>query len=187
MDIREHNRIAWDKQVADDNEWTRPVSSEQIAAARRGEWSVVLTGYQPVPRSWFPASLSGVNMLCLAGAGGQQGPIFAAAGANVTVFDNSPAQLEQDQRVAARDGLTIRTVEGDMRDLSVFADASFDLIFHPVSNVFVPEVRPVWRECQRVLRTGGTLLAGFMNPVEFVFDFDLKEDMGVLKVTYGLP
>ena len=187
MDIREHNRIAWDKQVADDNEWTRPVSSEQIAAARRGEWSVVLTGYQPVPRSWFPASLVGVNVLCLAGAGGQQGPIFAAAGANVTVFDNSPAQLEQDQRVAARDGLTIRTVEGDMRDLSVFADASFDLIFHPVSNVFVPEVRPVWRECQRVLRTGGTLLAGFMNPVEFVFDFDLKEDMGVLKVTYGLP
>ena len=71
------------------------------------------------------------DVLCLASGGGQQGPILAAAGANVTVFDNSPAQLRQDELVARREGLSIRTVQGDMRDLSAFADGSFDLIFHP--------------------------------------------------------
>jgi len=30
---------------------------------------------------------------CLASGGGQQGPVLAAAGAHVTVFDNSPRQL----------------------------------------------------------------------------------------------
>jgi ubiquinone/menaquinone biosynthesis C-methylase UbiE len=78
--------------------------------------------------------------------------VLAAAAVDVTVFDNSPKQLEQDRAVANRDGLTLRTVLGDMRDLSAFEDASFDLVFHPVSNVFCPEVLPVWRECYRVLR-----------------------------------
>ena len=81
-------------------------------------------------------------MLCLASGGGQQGPILAAAGANVTVFDNSPRQLAQDRLVADREGLAIETVLGDMADLSAFPDARFDLIVHPVSNVFVPDVRP---------------------------------------------
>jgi SAM-dependent methyltransferase len=187
MDVIAHNRAAWNKQVEENNEWTRPVTREQIGAARQGDWSVVLTGFQPVPRQWFPTSLVGCDILCLAGSGGQQAPIFAAAGANVTVLDLSPAQLNQDRKVAERDGLDLRTVEGDMRDLSVFASDSFDLVFHPVSNTFVPEVLPVWRECYRVLRKGGSLLAGFMNPIEFVFDFELKEDLRVLKVRYTLP
>ncbi|MEV5357700.1 class I SAM-dependent methyltransferase [Streptomyces sp. NPDC052693] len=78
-------------------------------------------------------------MLCLASGGGQQGPVLAAAGARMTVLDNSPRQLEQDDTVAAREGLDLRTVLGDARDLSPFPDASFDLIVHPVSNLFIPE------------------------------------------------
>ena len=41
------------------NEWTRPVGPEVIARAREGDWSVVLIGYEPVPRDWFPAALAG--------------------------------------------------------------------------------------------------------------------------------
>lgn len=181
-----HNREAWDRQVAGGNEWSVPVSSEVIARARAGDWSVVLIGYQPVARDWFPSSLAGVDVLCLASGGGQQGPVLAAAGANVTVFDNSPAQLAQDEMVAARDGLSIRTVLGDMRDLSAFADESFDLVFHPVSNLFCPDIEPVWLECARVLRPGGTLLAGFMNPDLYLFDRE-AEERGELVVRHRLP
>jgi SAM-dependent methyltransferase len=127
------------------------------------------------------------DVLCLASGGGQQAPIFAAAGANVTVLDNSPKQLAQDRLVAGRESLDLKTVQGDMRDLSAFADGSFDLVFHPVSNLFVPEVRPVWAEAFRVLRRGGILLAGFLNPAVYIFDLDLADTTGELRVRYELP
>jgi SAM-dependent methyltransferase len=187
MDIRAYNREAWNRYVeGGENPWTQPVSPEIIASARRGEFSLLLTEQKPVPRAWFPA-LPGLDVLCLACGGGQQGPVLAAAGANVTVFDNSPRQLDQDRLVAEREGLAnLKTAEGDMRNLSVFPDESFDFIFHPVSNLFIHEVRPVWREAFRVLRHGGTMLAGFMNPVVYIFDL-FKADEGILEVKYKLP
>ena len=150
-----HNRAAWDREVESGNEWTKPVGPEVIARARGGDWSVVLIGYQPVPRDWFPADLAGVPLLGLASGGGQQGPVLAAAGARVTVFDNSPRQLARDGRSRrARAGRP--TVLGDMRDLSAFPDASFDVVFNPVSNVFCPDLAPVWRESFRVLARAGS-------------------------------
>jgi SAM-dependent methyltransferase len=145
-DVRELNRDAWDAQVAKKNRWTVPVSPKEIEAARRGEWEILLTPTRPVPRSWFP-ELEGARVLCLASGGGQQGPILAATGARVTVFDNSPRQLAQDRLVAERENLELETIEGDMADLGVFADGVFDLIVHPVSNCFVPDLRPIWSEC----------------------------------------
>lgn len=185
MNILMHNKQAWNRAVESGNRWTVPVSSQEIAQARAGIWQVVLTPTRPVPASWFPPP-AGLDVLCLASGGGQQGPILAAAGANVTVFDNSPAQLAQDRMVAERDHLALRTIEGDMADLSAFPDESFDLIVHPVSNVFVPDVRPVWREAGRVLRPGGALLAGVANPVIYLFDFELV-DQGKLQVKHPLP
>ena len=187
MDVRAHNRAAWNKAVDLQDQWTIPVSPQEIAAARRGDWQIILTPTLPVPRTWFPQKLYGADVLCLASGGGQQGPILAAAGATFTVFDNSPAQLAQDRFVAERDGLTIHTLEGDMSDLSALADGSFDLIVHPVSNLFVPEVRPVWREAYRVLRPGGSLLSGFLNPITYIFDIFKADEEGVLEVTYSIP
>lgn len=185
MDVVDYNRRAWDRMVARGNEWTVPVTTAEVDAARRGEWQVVLTPRRGVPRAWFPPLL-GARVLCLAGSGGQQGPILAAAGARVTVFDNSPRQLAQDRFVAYRDGLPIETIQGDMRDLGVLADASFDLIVHPCSNCFVPDIRPVWREAARVLVSGGVLLAGFINPLAFIFD-EAAADRGELIVRHRLP
>lgn len=186
MDIRSYNRDAWNREVeGGESRWTKPVDSETITKARNGEFSIVLTENIPVPHRWFPP-LRGADVLCLASGGGQQGPILAAVGANVTVFDNSPAQLKQDQLVAEREALTIRTVEGDAADLSVFADGSFDLVFNPCSTVFMEDVRAVWRECARVLHSGGFLMTGSMNPVHYIFDL-YKMDEGVLEVAHQIP
>ncbi len=186
MDVRVYHREAWDREVERGNKWTVPVSPDVIEAARRGRWEVVLTNTKPVPRAWFP-DLEGADILCLASGGGQQAAIFAAAGANVTVLDNSPRQLAQDRFVSERDSRALKMVEGDMADLSMFLDESFDLVFHPVSNLFVPEVRPVWAEAFRVLRREGVLLAGFINPACFIFDLELADRSGELQVRYALP
>jgi SAM-dependent methyltransferase len=183
--VREKNRDAWNRLVENRNRWTTPVTPGEIARARSGEWSLLLTPTRPVPRDWYPP-LNGKDVLCLAGGGGQQGPILSAAGANVTVFDNSPLQLNQDRLVAERDGLSLKTVEGDMTDLSCFPDGSFDLIFHPCANGFSEKVRPVWKEAFRVLRRQGTLLAGFSNPILYLFDPDL-EKRGILTLKYPAP
>jgi ubiquinone/menaquinone biosynthesis C-methylase UbiE len=186
MDIQAFNRTARDKEVENDNPFTRPISREVIAAARQGEWTFYLTNTKPVPQDWFP-NLRGCDVLCLASGGGQQGPLFAAVGANVTVFDISSNQLAQDRYVAERDRLEIKTVEGDMADLSVFSDHQFDLIIHPVSNLFVPDVHPVWAEAYRVLRPHGILLAAFMNPTEYIFDIYRLDHEEELEVKHPLP
>jgi SAM-dependent methyltransferase len=186
MDVRGYNRDAWDKEVERGNQWTVPVGPDVIEAARQGRWEIVLTDTKPVPKEWFP-DLGGTDVLCLASGGGQQAPVLAAVGANVTVLDNSPKQLAQDRLVGERESLDLRTIEGDMADLSTFAHESFDLVFHPVSNLFVPDVRPVWAEAFRVLRRGGSLLAGFLNPAVYVFDLELADRSGELRVRYALP
>ena len=186
MDPISYNRQAWDRQVESGNRWTIPVSPEEIAEARQGRWRILLTSDKSVPCEWFPP-LQGIDVLCLASGGGQQGPILAAAGARVTVLDNSPRQLAQDRMVAEREGLELTTVQGQMADLSAFGDASFDLIVHPISNCFAPDVLPVWREAYRVLRSGGVLMAGFNNPAVYIFDFDALAKEKRLLVKYRLP
>ncbi|WP_223253604.1 class I SAM-dependent methyltransferase [Chromobacterium amazonense] len=140
-----------------------------------------------MPPHWL-GNVQGAHILCLAAGGGQQAPLLAAAGAVVTVFDLSDTQLELDRQVAAREQLTLRCQQGDMSDLSVFGDDIFDLVFHPISNLYVPDVEPVWRECARVLKPGGRLLASFYNPALFVDDRDKTlAQQGLLRPAYRLP
>jgi len=185
MDVRQHNQAAWNNYVRWGNPWTVPVDRRTIERARRGDWQLYLTPTRPVPREWF-GPLAGLATLCLAAAGGQQGPVLAAAGAAVTVWDLSDAQLEQDRRVARHNKLEIETIQGDMTDLSRLADASFDLVVNAPSTVYVPDPRPVWREAFRVLRPGGILIAAFDSPVRHIFDFALAKQ-GTLRVRHRLP
>lgn len=170
MDYTKFNSEVWDKKADNSNVWSIPVSTETIQNAKNGKWEIVLTPTKPVPKDWFPENLTYKKVLCLASGGGQQGPILSAVGADVVVFDNSIKQLQQDEFVAKRDGLSIETVQGDMKDLSVFDDEAFDFIVHPWSNGYIDTVLPVWKEAYRVLKRGGVLISGFGNPIEYIFD-----------------
>ncbi len=186
FDLLRHNREAWEKEGRTGNPWTIPVSSEEIALAKAGSPRLFLTPTKTIPAEWL-AGMKDKKILCLASGGGQQGPLMAAFGSDVTVLDNCPAQLEKDSLVARREGLTINLVTGDMRDLSRFPDASFEGIIHPVSNVFVDDVRPVWKEAFRVLKPGGELLSGFCNPLLYIFDLDKWDADKILEVRYKIP
>lgn len=186
MNYIENNGKIWDNRAENNDIWSVPVTSEAVEEARKGTWSIVLTPTKPVPEDWFPKSLKGKKILCLASGGGQQGPILAAVGADVTVFDNSKKQLEKDEFVANRDRLKIKTVQGNMQDLSAFEDESFDCIVHPWSNGYIDDVRPVWKECARVLKKGGLLLAGFGNPIEYIFNAG-KLERGIFSVENAIP
>ena len=169
MAYQDDNAAAITRWVEDGWEWGRPISHETYIAALHGQWDVLLTPTKAVPHAWFGA-LRGKKVLGLASGGGQQMPIFAALGAECTVLDYTPVQLESEKLVAEREGYRIEIVRGDMTKPLPFGDGRFDLIFHPVSNCYAEEVRPIFRECCRILKPGGILLCGLDNGINYVFN-----------------
>jgi SAM-dependent methyltransferase len=186
MDIIQHNSRAWDREVELGNGATVPVSPQDIAEARKGNWRLQMSSDKRLPKEWM-GDIHNKNILCLAAGGGQQGPLLSAAGANVVVFDNSPAQLAQDAKVAARENLNMRLEQGDMRDLSIFDDNAFDIIYLGFANHFIEELSQVWKECYRVLCKGGILISTFWNPINYLFDYDEWDQNNNLVIRYSIP
>lgn len=174
MRYQEKNAETIDRWIEEGWEWGIPISHETYLDALNGKWDVVLTPTKSVPHDWF-GELHGKRVLGLASGGGQQMPIFAALGAECTVLDYSIRQLESEELVAKREGYSIRIVRWDMTKPLPFKNEEFDLIFHPVSNCYVENVLPIWRECYRILAPGGVLLAGLDNGLNFVFDEEEKQ------------
>lgn len=167
------------------DKYYRAMSPQQIKMARDGKWDIRVTPTKPVPHQWLEP-LQNSSVLCLAGGGGQQAPILAAAGAHVTVFDLSEFQLLRDEEIAQRECLDIKTVCGDMRNLDAFSDEQFDLIVSPCATCFCPSVENVWSESFRVLKPGGSLIVGFINPVYYLFDA-AKLDRDEFEVRHRIP
>ena len=150
-------------------EWGKAISHEEFNAAQNGQWDVLLTPTKYVPHEWF-GELKGKDVLGLASGGGQQIPIFSALGAKCTVLDYSGNQCESERMVAKREGYTVNVIQADMTKRLPFEDGAFDLIFHPVSNCYVEDVKPIFKECYRVLKKGGILLCGLNNGFAYIFD-----------------
>ena len=174
MEYQDINAATIDRWVEEGWEWGKPIDHETYVRAQGGEWDVLLTPTKPVPHAWF-GDLKGKKILGLASGGGQQMPIFSALGALCTVFDYSEKQLESERTVAQREGYEIQIIRGDMTKPLPFADESFDLIFHPVSNCYVKDVRAIWKECFRVLKPGGTLLSGVDHYINYIVDEKERE------------
>jgi ubiquinone/menaquinone biosynthesis C-methylase UbiE len=163
--------------------WGIPISHEEYVKAKNGEWNIGLTSGKHVPKNWFPP-LKDKKILGLAAGGGQQMPVFSALGACCTVLDYSDMQIANEKLVAEREHYSIHIVKADMSQIFPFHDNEFDMIFHPVSNCYVEDVFHVWKECYRLLKRGGILLAGMDNGMNFIFEDIYKAP---LVVTNKLP
>ncbi len=108
--------------------------------------------------------LDGRRVLGLAGGGGRQAVTFAMLGTSVTVRDVSSRMLQRDREAAACHKLSIETVQGDMRDLSLFGPASFDIVWQPYSLNFVPDAQAVYRQVTDIIRPGGLYYLTVANP-----------------------
>ncbi len=181
MEYTDINSETIDRWVEAGWEWGTPITHEQYLAALRGEWSMVLTPNKTVPKEWYP-DLKGKKVLGLASGGGQQMPVFAALGAECTVLDYSKKQIESERAVALREGYSVNAIRADMTKPLPFEDASFDLIFHPVSNCYIEDVTHVWQECRRIIKKGGRLMAGLDNGINFLFDEENEKE-----IKYRLP
>lgn len=181
MEYTKINSLTWDLWSENGCEWTKPISHEEYMQTTKDNYIVYLTPCIPVPHEWL-GDPEGKHLLGLACGGAQQMPVFSKLGAQTTVFDYSDKQLEAEKLVAAREGYEIAIIKGDMTKKLPFADETFDIIFHPVSNCYVEDVYHVWNECFRVLKKGGRLLAGFDNGANFLF-----EDETSLLVVNPLP
>jgi SAM-dependent methyltransferase len=158
----EQNRRAWDARAAKSARFAAPAADDLLANPRA---TLDASG-------WLPQDLTGVPVLCLGAGGGRQSALFAAAGAEVTVVDISPAMLALDREVAAERGYRVRIVEASMDDLSGLADASFQVVYQPVSTCYVPDLLAVYREVARVTAAGGLYVSQHKQPASLQGDVE---------------
>lgn len=166
--------------------WSGCATCEQIENARSGNLMLNLGINIDVPKTWI-ADIKGKDVLCLAGAGGLQAPLLASSGANVTVIDISDKMLDKDKQMSRKYDLNIKMEHGNMTDLSRFSHECFDYVINPASMFYVPDVLPVFRECFRVLRHGGSLIIASTNPIAYVCDFVKDGDGGYYKAVNRMP
>ena len=151
--------------------WMEPISHEDYLRAGRGEALMTLTPLRKVPFSWY-GDCRRKQVLGLAAGGGQQMAIMSALGAECTLLDISERQLASDKLVSEREGYAIKLIRGDMTEPLPFEDGSFDMVINPVSNHYIEDVLPVFAEIYRVLKPGGSFLAGLDTGVYWAFRED---------------
>jgi SAM-dependent methyltransferase len=165
-----HNARAWDRLAGQGAALARPAVDEAFGDPRG--WLAGGPGAGG-GRSWLPVSLVGLEVLCLAAGGGKHGPLYAAAGARACVVDFSAAMLDLDRQVARERGIDIELVQTSMNDLGMFATGRFDLVVHPVSTCYVPDVQSVFAEVARVTKPGGLYVSQHKSPASLQATIDL--------------
>jgi SAM-dependent methyltransferase len=155
--VAEHNRRMWDRLARAGIPYTRPQGRPPRSRA-------ALRRFLDPDGRLKGIRLTGARVLALAAGGGWDPVVFAMLGAQTTLLDISATQLRTVRGLAQQKRVSIRTVRGDMSDLSRFAAGSFDVVWHCHSLVFIRNVRRVFREVGRVLASGGTYVTSTMHP-----------------------
>lgn len=182
-DIEYINRLAWNEEVLRGNYWSRIVSPEEIERAKAGMPEISVTPDTFVPQEWIKDAKD-KKVLLLASGGGQQTPIMAAFGCDVTTVDQSEGQLGQDKIALDRYKLEAELIRADVRETGLITE-SFDYIINPVSFNFIEKLQPAYDEVFRLLKKGGVFIYGIANPILYSFDERIQERK--LKIKYTIP
>jgi len=161
------NKKWWKKMVKEGCGFTKPWLNLDMKVLQKIAKGEMKNPPEPLNDIYPISILSGVkgkDVLCLASGGGQQSAVFALLGANVTVIDIADGQLEGDKKAASHYGYKVKTIQGDMSDLSMLKDNSFDIVYQAPSMGYIPDVKKVYSEVARVLRSGGLYRVDAANP-----------------------
>ena len=171
---------------------TRAVGPAESARANRHWWDAAAQDYQDEHGAflgdaellWCPEGLREADARLLGdvrgrdvleiGCGAAQGARWlVSAGATVTAFDVSHAQLRQAAALDARTGIAVtRVVQADAQVLP-FRGAAFDLVVSAFGAIpFVADSAGAMREVARVLRPGGRLVFSVTHPTRWAFPDD---------------
>ena len=165
------NKKHWERMVDEGCGFTRPwldLDREKISQYLNGQIHQIPEHLLEIYPLNILTDIDSKDVLCLGAGGGQQSAVFGLLGARVSVIDLSERQLEMDRRAAAHYGYKINLIQSDMREFSQVEDSSFDLVYG-TGMCYIPDVKQVYAEVNRVLRINKTYRVDFTNPAtEFV-------------------
>lgn len=107
------------------------------------------------------------------GAGELLSPItLSRSGAHVIVVDPSAERMSMTERLATSHEARVELHHGDFADLAFLRADSIDTVFSPLVLDEVSDLDRVIRQSQRVLRTGGSMIASFEHPLARMVERD---------------
>jgi SAM-dependent methyltransferase len=151
---RAHNQQAWDRMARSGHNLSAPASSIEL----QNPLKVIDAS------GWLTDGIRGWKVLCLAAGGGRHGPLYAAAGADVTVVDLSAAMLLRDREVAAEYGLVLQTIQTSMDQLDMLPTGLFDLVIQPVSTCYMANISSLFPEVARITKPQGLYISQHKQP-----------------------
>jgi ubiquinone/menaquinone biosynthesis C-methylase UbiE len=152
--IKAYNKSAWDTRARSGCRFSNSAPPSEYEKAARAL----------ADNPWLPNNISGLQVLNLASGGGGQSGLFASLGAKVSVVDISHEMLENDRELARERGFDIRVIEASMDHLPMLHNAEFDLVTHPVSTCYLPNLQNVFDEVARVSKPGATYISHHKQP-----------------------
>lgn len=127
---------------------------------------------RPAMMHLLPANMEQMTVLDAGCAAGWYTEQFLKRGARVTAVDLSPAMVEACKR---RVGNEATVFACDITEDLPFEDEVFDLIVSSLTLHYIEDWAPTFREFQRVLKPGGSLIYSVHHPFMDVKHFDRQD------------
>ena len=128
-------------------------------------------------------SVKGLKILDLGCGGGQNSIVLKKCGAmSVIGLDQSEEQLIYAKKLIQSHTITdVKYIQGDMEDLSIFENESFDMVFSSHAMTYASNIKNVFFEVFRVLRKPGRLVFCVVHPMVFPV-WEVFEEQALEKV-----